>query len=218
VYLFPRFFKNIGFVRTVGDGIVTMVGLDLVKYGEMILFSNRGIGVVLSLEKMTISAIVLGSDTQIFPGDFVFRTATLMGIFVSSSLLGTVVNPLGRYLSKKRYTTTDHTKFPKGKYMEFKDLFAIFYLDPVSFKELILRETADAKFFLSEKSLIRKRYMISFTADYAKFLKIRKTFSIFKSVKEFFKSQDLFFIKTLYRSKKLLSNIYDIKVSENFSE
>jgi F0F1-type ATP synthase alpha subunit len=44
------FFKNFGFIRTVADGIATIVGLDKVRYGEMIIFSNREFGVVLSLE------------------------------------------------------------------------------------------------------------------------------------------------------------------------
>lgn len=50
------FFKNIGFIRTVADGIATVLGLNKVRYGEMIIFSNRELGVVLSLEKNSISA------------------------------------------------------------------------------------------------------------------------------------------------------------------
>jgi len=219
--MFPKFFKNVGFVRTVADGIVTAVGLDLVQYGEMLLFSNRGIGVVLSLEKMTISAIVLGSDTQIFPGDFVFRTAKLMGVYVSSALLGSIVSPLGRRLTKKKNTSdNDHnSKYLSGKYVEFKDLFSIFYLDPSSFKDLMLRDGDIGHFTLSSKSLIKNRYMLGFASDYAKLLLIRKTFSQFIDVKEVFKSSDISFVKTSYRNNKLLSMIFDSSLEDkNLSE
>ena len=43
----------------------------------MIIFSNREFGVVLSLEKSSVSAIVLGSDKKIIPGDLVFRSSKL---------------------------------------------------------------------------------------------------------------------------------------------
>jgi F0F1-type ATP synthase alpha subunit len=62
-----RFFRNIGFIRNVADGIATIVGLDLVRYGEMIIFSNREIGVILSLERLFVSAIIPGSDIKSYP-------------------------------------------------------------------------------------------------------------------------------------------------------
>jgi F0F1-type ATP synthase alpha subunit len=48
--MFPKIFKHVGFIRTVSDGIVTILGLDSVRYGEMIIFSNHEVGVILSLE------------------------------------------------------------------------------------------------------------------------------------------------------------------------
>jgi F0F1-type ATP synthase alpha subunit len=50
VFMFPKIFKHVGFIRTVSDGIVTILGLDSVRYGEMIIFSNHEVGVILSLE------------------------------------------------------------------------------------------------------------------------------------------------------------------------
>ena len=68
----------------------------------MIIFSNREIGVILSLENASVSAIVLGSDNNIIPGEFVFRTKKLMGVYASGALLGTVINPLGKNLSNNK--------------------------------------------------------------------------------------------------------------------
>jgi len=50
----------------------------------------------------------LGPDFKIIPGDFVFRTLKLMGIFVSGALLGSIVNPLGKHLSKN---STSNSKY-----------------------------------------------------------------------------------------------------------
>ena len=65
--MFPKIFKHVGFIRTVSDGIVTILGLDSVRYGEMIIFSNHEVGVILSLENSIAAAIVLGSDTKLIP-------------------------------------------------------------------------------------------------------------------------------------------------------
>jgi hypothetical protein len=48
-----------------------------------------------------------------------------MGIFVSGALLGSIVNPLGRSLSKSK---VDNYRFLAGKYINFKDLFSIFFI------------------------------------------------------------------------------------------
>jgi F0F1-type ATP synthase alpha subunit len=65
--LFPKIFRHVGFIRTVADGIVTIFGLDSVRYGEMVLFSNHEVGVILSLENTIAAAIVLGSDIKLIP-------------------------------------------------------------------------------------------------------------------------------------------------------
>ncbi len=54
----------------------------------MIIFSNFEVGVILSLENTIAAAIVLGSDIRLTPGDFVFRTQKLMGIYVSELFWG----------------------------------------------------------------------------------------------------------------------------------
>jgi hypothetical protein len=200
----------------VADGIVSVIGLDIVRYGEMIIFSNREIGVVLSLESLSISAIILGSDTKILPGDFVFRTAKLMGVYASGALLGSVVNPLGKRLSKNKVNTL---KTFGNKYITFKDLFSIFFIDNNSFKQLLITEINNGNFELVNNSFIKESYMVGFMADYAKLLNVKKALSIFKNVKEFFKLADISLVKTVYNSQKLLSLILDSKVdSANYNK
>lgn len=168
----------------------------------MLLFSNRGIGVVLSLEKITISAIVLGSDTRIFPGDFVFRTTKLMGVYVSRALLGTIINPLGRSLSNKKESNISFlstTYYAKGKYVNFKDAFSIFYLDFSKFAKLTFQGN-----FTKVIPSVKYKYMRGFVTDFSTVLKVRKTFSNFKNIKDFFKSDDVVFTKNAFRSYKVL--------------
>jgi len=55
--------------------------------------------------------------------------------------------------------------------------------------------------------------MGAFMADIVKALHIRKTFSMFLNVKQFFKLPDVSFVKTLYRSKKILNKLFDSKIN-----
>lgn len=78
MFPFPRYYKTIGFVRTVADGIVSVFGLENVCFGEMVKFNRNDAGLVLNLEFKKVSIIVLGKDVNILPGDVVSRTFNLM--------------------------------------------------------------------------------------------------------------------------------------------
>jgi len=94
-------FLDLGIVISISDGIVGITGLDNVANGEVIEFlagSKRIVGMVLNLEPGKVSAVVLGDDSEIKPGQYVFRKFDLMGVPVGESLLGRVVDPLGNPL------------------------------------------------------------------------------------------------------------------------
>jgi len=109
---FPKVYKTIGFVRTVGDGIVSITGLQNVCYGEMVEFSNKEYGLVLNLETNKVSVIVLGKDISILPGDVVARTFNLMNLYAGDNLLGCVIDPLGRVLNKMLSSKDDSLSIP----------------------------------------------------------------------------------------------------------
>lgn len=91
-------FLDLGIVISISDGIVGISGLDNVANGEVIEFvagSKRIVGMVLNLEPDLVSAVVLGDDSEIKPGQYVFRKFDLMGVPVGEGLLGRVVDPLG---------------------------------------------------------------------------------------------------------------------------
>src|SRR5271156_4887673 len=70
------YFKDFGVVESVNDGIVKIKGLQSVANGEMVLFCIDNVdkqifGLILNLEINNVSAIVLGLDTEIKPGQYV---------------------------------------------------------------------------------------------------------------------------------------------------
>lgn len=103
------FFKNIGIVESVGDGIVNILGLQNVANGEMVeIYINTTLkgpqsqkALILNLGPRWVSAVCLSSDFQIKPGQFVTLTNELMSIPVGDALLGRVVDPLGEPLDNK---------------------------------------------------------------------------------------------------------------------
>jgi len=135
---FPKVYKVIGFVKTVGDGIVSIVGLRDVCYGEMVKFSKLEYGLVLNLEVDKVSVIVLGKDRYILPGNVVSRTFNLMNLFVSDKLLGCVVDPLGNILNN---LLPDRSIFFKRR----------FPIDPQSLKNYRAKALANFTSFLEFK-------------------------------------------------------------------
>jgi len=107
-----------GIVIALSDGIVTIEGLNSVANGEMITFftsSKNVTGLVLNLEHKKVSAVVLGSDLDIQPGDFVLRQKILMSIPTGDALLGRVVDPLGNPLDDKGPIITKTNRFVESR-------------------------------------------------------------------------------------------------------
>jgi len=85
-----------GKIVSSSDGIVCIHGLENVQYGERIQFDENTYGIALNLERDSVSAVVLGASEHIKEGDIVQATGDIMQVPVGSSLLGRVVDSLGR--------------------------------------------------------------------------------------------------------------------------
>jgi len=97
------FFKELGIVLEISDGIVTISGLYDVSFGEMIDIiipgSNKPIiGIILNIEYFKVSAVIFSNDIDVVPGYIVMRKYILMSVPTGSALLGRVVDPLGNPL------------------------------------------------------------------------------------------------------------------------
>jgi F-type H+/Na+-transporting ATPase subunit alpha len=89
----PR--NDTGRVLSVGDGIVTINGLNKVQAGEMVKFEGDIYGMALNLENDTVGVVLFGDDRFIEEGYVVIRTSAIVNILVNDSIVGKVVNSLG---------------------------------------------------------------------------------------------------------------------------
>ncbi|RMD52220.1 F0F1 ATP synthase subunit alpha [Candidatus Parcubacteria bacterium] len=100
--------ESVGTVLSVADGVVRISGLADVKAMELVDF-GRGIkGVALNIEEETVGAIVLGDAGQIKEGDTVKTTGQILSIPVNDSVIGRVIDPLGKALDGGEDIKSDH--------------------------------------------------------------------------------------------------------------
>ena len=92
---------DVGTVIEIGDGIAHIHGLDKAMSGELLDFGNDLYGMVINLEQDNVGAVLLGGDTKIKEGDIVKRTGKIMQVPVGESMIGRVVDALGRPIDGK---------------------------------------------------------------------------------------------------------------------
>jgi len=97
-------FQKIGVVNSVADGIVNFIGMYKVSNGEVVdIMTAKGpvTCLVLNIEIDKIGAIILDSDINVKPGQFVVSRNSLLKVPCGAVLLGRIVNPLGQPLDGK---------------------------------------------------------------------------------------------------------------------
>ena len=93
--------SEVGQVRSVGDGIARVYGLDNVQAGEMVEFPGGIRGMALNLESDNVGIVIFGADRDIKEGDIVKRTGSIVDVPVGPGLLGRVVDALGNPIDGK---------------------------------------------------------------------------------------------------------------------
>lgn len=93
--------KEVGTVIWVGDGIVTIYGIDNAMYGEIVVFENGIKGMVQDIRRIEIGCILFGKDTGIKEGTKVTRTGKRAGVPVGEEFLGRIINALGAPIDGK---------------------------------------------------------------------------------------------------------------------
>ncbi|MCC6659669.1 MAG: F0F1 ATP synthase subunit alpha [Phycisphaerales bacterium] len=91
--------SEVGRVVEVGDGIARIYGLSSAMAGELLEFqaeSGSVMGQVFNLELDTVGAVIYGDYLSVKEGDLVKATGRLLEVPVGETLLGRVVDPLGR--------------------------------------------------------------------------------------------------------------------------
>ncbi|MDX1917980.1 MAG: F0F1 ATP synthase subunit alpha [Candidatus Caenarcaniphilales bacterium] len=95
--------KNYGSVISSGDGIATIYGLSEAMANELIEFDDPAhtVGMVLNLDEETVGAVLFGEGREIKEGTKVFTTGKIASVPVGNSLIGRIVDPLGRPIDGK---------------------------------------------------------------------------------------------------------------------
>ena len=99
-----------GVVTYIGDGIARAHGLENAMSGELLIFENGSYGMAQNLESTDVGIIILGDFTDIREGDTIRRTGKIMEVPVGESLIGRVVDPLGRPVDGLGEIHTDKTR------------------------------------------------------------------------------------------------------------
>ncbi len=93
--------REVGTVLTVGDGIVSVYGMNKAFYGEVVTFESGERGMVLDIGSDLIRVILFGRDRDVAEGMTVHRTGEQMAVPVGDAFLGRVVNALGEPIDGK---------------------------------------------------------------------------------------------------------------------
>lgn len=96
---------EIGYVEQTTSAIIYVNGLPNAKPSELVIFENDMLGQVLTLTRDLIEILVFYEDLP-KPGMRVVRTNESLRLPVGSSLLGSIINPLGNSLESPKPKTT----------------------------------------------------------------------------------------------------------------
>lgn len=99
--------REYGIVTSVGEGFVRIKGLPHAGIDELVYFSNGIPGLVYNLDENEIGIILLDEKKNIDAGDEVFRTGAIVNVPVGESLLGRIIDPIGRSLDGGRKIITN---------------------------------------------------------------------------------------------------------------
>lgn len=88
--------SEVGTVKSIGDGIAVVEGLEYAAYGEILMFDNGIKGMVQDLRRNETGCILFDNADDISAGSKVARTGKTAGVPVGDAFLGRVVDALGR--------------------------------------------------------------------------------------------------------------------------
>jgi F-type H+-transporting ATPase subunit alpha len=93
--------EAVGRVEAVSDGVAILSGLATARLDELIAFDEGYFGFIDGLARGSASCVLLDEIDRIKAGDRVHGTGEILRVPVGPSLLGRVVDPLGRPLDDK---------------------------------------------------------------------------------------------------------------------
>lgn len=92
---------EVGVVTWIGDGIVTIKGIEHAMYGEIVIFDTGVKGMVQDIRRDDIGCILFGRDSGMKEGTRVIRSGKRAGVPVGEGFLSRVINALGEPIDDK---------------------------------------------------------------------------------------------------------------------
>jgi F-type H+-transporting ATPase subunit alpha len=102
--------QEIGIVQSIGQGIAKIAGLPHVQSEEIVRFAGGSLGLVFNLDPEEVGVVLLDSSEQLQSGTEVRRTGKVLDVPVGDTLLGRVIDPLGRPLDGKGVVRTSQRR------------------------------------------------------------------------------------------------------------
>lgn len=93
--------RSVGSIESFGDGVMFATGLEDTQLGELIDLGQNEFGLALNLEKKRIGVVALGKASHLKPGSKIYRTGRILSVGVSDTIVGRVVDALGRPIDGK---------------------------------------------------------------------------------------------------------------------
>ncbi|MEE3719746.1 alternate F1F0 ATPase, F1 subunit alpha [Tumidithrix elongata RA019] len=93
--------QEIGIVQSIGQGIAKVTGLPHVESEEIVRFAGGTLGMVFNLDPEEVGIILLDASDRLRAGFEVRRTGKVLEVPVGDTILGRVIDPLGRPLDGK---------------------------------------------------------------------------------------------------------------------
>ena len=93
--------QEVGYVQEIKDGIISAIGLDKARFGELVSFEHGERGMIVDLTETQVGIIVLGPYEKITSGSTITATGETLSVSASESLCGRVVDGLGRPIDGK---------------------------------------------------------------------------------------------------------------------
>lgn len=93
--------REIGKITSVATGIAKVSGLPNVGYDELLLFPGDIYGIAFNVDEDEIGVVLLGEYWHLQAGDEVERLGHVVDVPVGDSLIGRIINPIGKPLDGK---------------------------------------------------------------------------------------------------------------------
>jgi F-type H+-transporting ATPase subunit alpha len=100
--------KPRGVVRSVGDGVAVVAGLEDVRYEELLAFDSGAFGIAFDLRTNELGAVLLAGAALVREGDGVVGMQRLPELPVGPEALGRVLDPLGNPLDEGSPLSSEH--------------------------------------------------------------------------------------------------------------